>query len=216
MPARTHSFTLVLWCPLLLSVAGTLAHSAGNSNGVAYRWVDENGVVHYGDRLPPQYAKKESSILNKQGVEVGRTEAQRSPEQIAEDQKRADAVLRQKQHDAFLLTTYTSVRDIEALRDERLGQISGQRRAAELYVEGLHSRLSNLQSRARNFAPYSDKAGARRMPDDLAEDLVRTMNEMKAQKNALVAKDAEETALRKEFQSDIERYRELRKVVSTR
>ena len=29
--------------------------------GIAYRWVDENGVVHYGDRVPPQYAKKEST-----------------------------------------------------------------------------------------------------------------------------------------------------------
>lgn len=206
-----HSFAIALLC-----VAGTLAHAAGNNSGIAYRWVDENGVVHYGDRLPPQYAKKESAILNKQGVEVGRNEAQKTPEQVAEDQKRADALLRQKQHDAFLLTTYTSVKDIEALRDERLDQISGQRRAAEAYVEGLHSRLSNLQTRAKNFAPYSDKPDARRMPDDLAEDLVRTMNEMKAQKNALAVKDVEENQLRKEFQADIERYRELRKVVSSR
>jgi hypothetical protein len=209
------SARLQFFAPILLCMAGTLAHGAGN-DAVAYRWVDENGVVHYGDRLPPQYAKKESSILNKQGVEVGRTEAQRSPEQLAEDQRRADAALRQKQHDAFLLTTYTSVKDIESLRDERLDQISGQRRSAELYVEGLHSRLASLQTRARNFAPYNDKPGARRMPDDLAEDLVRTMNEMKAQKNVLAAKDAEETALRAQFQTDIERYRELRKVVSSR
>jgi hypothetical protein len=209
MLARTPSFALALLC-----IAGSFAHGAGNNNGIAYRWVDENGVVHYGDRLPPQYAKKESSILNKQGVEVGRTEAQKTPEQAAEEQRHADALLRQKQHDAFLLTTYTSVKDIESLRDERLGQISGQRRAAEAYVEGLHARLTNLQTRAKNFAPYSDKPGARRMPDDLAEDLVRTMNEMKAQKNALAAKDAEESALRAQFQSDIERYRELRKVVS--
>ena len=212
MRARTHSLTVTVLC-----LASTLAYGAGNSSGgnaVTYKWVDENGIVHYGDRVPPQYAKKESSILNKQGVEVGRNEAQRTPEQIAEDQKRAAALLRQKQHDAFLLTTYTSVKDIEALRDERLVQISGQRRAAEQYVEGLHSRLNNLQTRARNYAPYNEKPGARQMPDDLAEDLVRTMNEMKAQKSALAAKDAEETALRQQFQADIDRFRELRKVAN--
>ena len=82
--------------------------------------------------------QKESTILNKQGVEVGRTEAQKTPEQLAEDARRAGAKLRQKQHDTFLLTTYTSVKDIEALRDERLDQISGQRRAAEQYIESLH------------------------------------------------------------------------------
>src|SRR5689334_2249363 len=198
MPFRLHVFALASLC-----LAGTLAHAAGE--GVAYRWVDENGVVHYGDRLPPEYAKKESAILNKQGVEVRRNEAQRTAEQIAEDQKRAEAMLRQKQHDAFLLTTYTSVKDIEALRDERLDQIGGQRRAAEQYIEGLHSRLNNLQIRARNFAPYSDKPDARQMPDDLAEDLVRTLNEMRTQKNALEAKQTEENELRKQFAQDIER-----------
>jgi uncharacterized protein DUF4124 len=213
MRVRMHSLTVVLVC-----FAGTLAYGAGPSTGnaVTYKWVDENGVVHYGDRVPPQYAKKESTILNKQGVEVGHNEAQRTPEQVREDEERAAAVLRQKQHDAFLLTTYTSVKDIEALRDERLGQIGGQRRAAEQYMEGLHSRLANLQTRAKNFAPYSDKPGARQMPDDLAEDLVRTLNEMRTQKNALSAKEAEENELRKQFEKDIARYQELRKVASTR
>jgi hypothetical protein len=209
MLARTPTLALALLC-----LAGPLAYAAGDNKPIAYRWVDEHGVVHYGDRLPPQYSKQESTVLNKQGVEVGRTEAQKTPEEIAEEQRRASDLLRQKQHDAFLLTTYTSVKDIEALRDERLDQISGQRRAAEAYVEGLHARLNNLQTRAKSFAPYSDKPGARRMPDDLAEDLVRTMNEMKAQKSALEAKDAEESALRAQFQADIERYRELRKVVN--
>jgi hypothetical protein len=211
MPARTRVLILALVC-----MAGTLAHGAAPGGGTTYKWIDENGVVHYGDRVPPQYAKKESSVLNKHGVEVGRNEAQRTPEQIAEDQRRAEAVLRQKQHDAFLLTTYTSVKDIESLRDERLEQISGHKRAAEQYIEGLHARLTNLEARARNFKPYSEKPDARRMPDDLAEDLVRTMNEMKAQKAALAAKGKEEATLRAEFEADIERFRELRKLASSR
>jgi Domain of unknown function (DUF4124) len=209
MPARLHVLILASLC-----ITGTVAFAQSEKKGVAYRWVDEHGVVHYGDRLPPEYATKENTILNRQGVEVRRNEAQKTPEQLAEEQKHAEALLRQKQHDAFLLTTYTSVKDIESLRDERLDQISGQRRAAEQYVEGLHSRLSNLQTRARNFAPYNETPGARPMPDDLAEDLVRTMNEMKSQKNALAAKDAEESALRVQFQADIDRFRELRKVAN--
>lgn len=216
MRVRRHSYILVALC-----AASAIAHGASSSKsssskdgGVTYKWVDENGITHYGDRLPPQYATKESTLLNKQGVEIRRNAAQMTPEEIAEEKRKEQAMLRQKQHDAFLLTTYTSVKDIEALRDERLDQIGGQRRAAEQYVEGLHSRLTNLQTRAKSFAPYSESANARQMPDDLAEDLVRTMNEMRTQKNALAAKDAEESALRNQFQADIERYRELRKVAS--
>jgi hypothetical protein len=189
---------------------------AAEKSGVgAYKWEDENGVTHYGDSVPAQYAKKESTVLNKQGMVVGRTEAQKSPEELAREALEKEAMIRQKQHDSFLLTTYTSVKDIESLRDERLEQISGQRRAAEAYIETLHGRLSTLQSRAFTFKPYNEKA-ARRMPDDLAEDLMRTLNEMRAQKTALAAKDNEESALRAQFQSDIDRYRELRKVPTNR
>ncbi|MEJ1960534.1 MAG: DUF4124 domain-containing protein [Gammaproteobacteria bacterium] len=209
MRARTHCLAVALLC-----AAGCLAHA--EEKRVAYKWVDENGVTHYGDRIPAQYATKESSVLNKQGVEVARTEAQKSPEEIAEEARAQETYVRQKQHDSFLLTTYTSVKDIESLRDERLEQISGQRRAAEAYIEGLHGRLSALQSRAMNFKPYNGNPSARRMPDDLAEDLMRTVNEMRSQKSALAVKDAEENALRSQFQSDIDRYRELRSVRPSR
>jgi hypothetical protein len=209
MRARTHCLVLVL-------IGATAALAQAQNRGATYKWVDENGVTHYGDRIPPQYAKKESTVLNKQGVEVRRTDAQKTAEQLAEEARQQEAAIRQKQHDQFLLTTYPSVKDIESLRDERLAQISGQRRAAEAYMEGLHSRLTGLQTRALMFKPYNEKPNARKMPDDLAEDLMRTMNEMRSQKTALAAKDAEETALRAQFQADIDRYRELRSVRSSR
>ena len=207
MRIRTQCLAVALLCSI-----GCLAHAEER----AYKWVDENGVTHYGDSVPAQYAKKETRTLNKQGMEVARSDAQKSPEEQAQEAREKEAMIRQKQHDSFLLTTYTSVKDIESLRDERLEQISGQRRAAEAYVETLHGRLSTLQSRAFNFKPYNDKPASRRMPDDLAEDLMRTLNEMRSQKTALVTKDAEESALRAQFQSDIDRYRELRKVPTNR
>jgi hypothetical protein len=204
MRAWTHCLSLTLLC----AVVGS-AYAADNK-GIAYKWVDEHGVTHYGDHVPPQYSKKESSILNKQGVEIGRNDAQKTPEQLAEDARQRELVVRQKQHDTFLLTTYTSVKDIESLRDERLEQLSGQRRSAEAYMDGLSSRLTALQTRVMSFKPYNESASARRMPDDLAEDLMRALNEMRSQKIALAAKGAEETALRAQFQSDIERFKELR------
>ena len=96
----------------------------------------------------------------------------------------------------------------------RLDQLKGQRLAAEQYVDNLHSRLTGLQTRALLFKPYNSRPDAHRMPDDLAEDLVRTLNEMRTQSAVLTAKGEEESALRAQFQADIERYRELRDVHS--
>ncbi len=206
MSARMQNLAAVLLLSALLSPC---AFGQAERHGNTYRWVDEKGEVHYGDTVPPQYSQRESTILNRQGVPIGRIEAQKTAEQLAEDDRRQQAILHQKQHDAFLLTTYSSIADIERLRDERLATIDAQRTAAEQYMENLQSRLSVLQTRALLFKPYNPRKEARRMPDDLAEDLVRAINEMGTQHDALAAKDAEESTLRKAFQADIERYREL-------
>jgi len=211
---RAH-FSSLLSILMLMSLGS--AWAAGDKDAArTFRWVDEKGIVHYGDRVPPQYASQERSILNRQGVETGHVDAERSPEQLAADAARESEVQKQKQHDYFLLTTYTSTSDIEQLRDLRLDQIRTQRSAAEQYVHGLHDRLVALQNRAMVFKPYSPRAGARRMPDELAEDLVRTLNEMETQHQTLQGKLQEESRLRSEFQADIDRFKELKAVRAAR
>lgn len=195
---------------LMLAFTLFAPYASADNKPIAYRWVDEQGVVHYGDSIPPQYAEKAHQLLNKQGVEVGHTDAQKTPEQLAAQAREQTDALKRQQHDTFLVTTYASVKDIESLRDQRLDQLQGQRAAAEQYVDNLQVRLFALQGRARHFRPYNIHPDARRMPDDLAEDLVRTLNELRLQSNALLAKSEEVSGVRAQFESDIERYRELR------
>jgi len=215
-PVGRPALKLLLACVIV--TIGAVQGAAGqtpksSSKGpIAYRWVDEQGVVHYGDHIPPQYAMQDRAVLNGQGVEVGHLDAQKTPEQLAAEARERAALIRQRQHDAFLITTYTSVKDIESLRDVRLEQLRGQRAAAEQYLESLHARLATLETRALNFQPY--KVGARRMPDDLAENLVRTVNEVDTQGRDLTAKSEQESALREQFQADIERYKALHTIHS--
>lgn len=200
-----------LGCALLwvaASAAPVLAQEGGKAG--AYKYTDEKGVVHYGDRIPPEYAKRERTILSRDGVEVRRMAAERTPEQLAQDNALAETARKQRAHDNFLLSTYTSVRDIEMLRDRRLEQIADQRRSVESYIATLNERLDALQVRAQVFRPYNEAAGARRMPDQLAEDLIRTMNEVRQQQNSVKERLTEERNLSGQFQADIQRYRALR------
>ena len=206
----------MLFWPALLGAAliAAAAHAApsapsSNKKGIAYKWVDEQGVIHYGDNVPPQYAQQDRAVLNSQGVEVSHIAAALTAEQAAAEARKKTEALKQRQHDNFLISTYTSVADIEALRDVRLDQLRGQRSAAEQYVESLRSRLGALQTRAVTYMPYSASPAARRMPDDLAENLVRTVSEMREQTGALTQKSQEEKTLRAQFDADIQRYREL-------
>jgi hypothetical protein len=202
---------LVRAAPLSFALLWLCAGAAAAwADGQTYKWVDDQGVTHYGDSIPPQYAQKESTVLNKEGVIIGHNAAAKSPAELAAEATAQELLARQKQHDAFLLGTYTSVKDIEQLRDERLLQIKGQRVAAEQYVASLSERLSALQARAQNFKPYSTRPDAHRMPDDLAEQMVHTLNDIRSQKAALTTSQEEEAKTQAQFQSDIDRYRELR------
>ena len=210
-----RTFHLPLIAAALLAAA-IAAQAAGNprqqpagTGTPTYKWVNEKGEVQYGDSVPAEYAQSERVILNSQGVEIGRVDSRKNAQQAAEQARRDQETERKRQHDQFLLTTYTSTRDIERLRDERLDQIDGQIKAAQAYIETLDGRLATLQERALRYKPYSQKAEARHMPDDLVEDLVRTANETRDQRRSLDTRRKDQLEVRADFDADIARYREL-------
>jgi uncharacterized protein DUF4124 len=201
---RALSLLLALAC-----VTGSAWAQSGDK-GVAYRWVDEHGVVHYGDSIPPKYARNSREILNSQGVAIGHVDAEKTPAQLAAETRAHERQTAQRQHDYFLLSTYTSVKDIQSLRDERLSQIEAQQTAARQYVQSLQSRLDSLQTHAQQFKPYNSRPNAPRMPDDLAQELVHTLSEVRLQNQAIDARSQQEDQVRAQFQSDIERFEELK------
>jgi hypothetical protein len=204
-PTRVLALLVALVCVPTLALA-----QSSDKSGVVYRWVDEHGVVHFGDSIPPKYAKDRRELLNSEGVEVGHVDAEKTPAQLAAEARARQKRVAQQQHDYFLLTTYASVKDIESLRDERLSQLQGQQQAAQQYTQSLQSRLTSLQRRAQGFKPYSSRPDAPRMPDDLAQELVLTLNEVHLQQQAMEARAEQEAQVKAQFQSDIERYKQLK------
>ncbi|HEY3729924.1 MAG TPA: DUF4124 domain-containing protein [Steroidobacteraceae bacterium] len=198
----------------LIALGATAVAAAADNPSAApssqtYRWTDDKGVVHYGDSVPAEYAGKERAVLNNQGVEVGHVAGQKSAAQMAQDAQAAAAARERAQHDQTLLSSYGSTKEIEIVRDERLAQIDGQLQASSTYIESLATRLGALQERALQFQPYSSEPNARKMPDDLAEELVRTANETRNQRKELDAKRKELADTRAQFEADIQRFREL-------
>lgn len=210
LPRSAMLIALALLAAVCLALSG-IAAAASNSEGSlrVYRWVDDQGIVHYGDSVPPQYADDAHDVLNGQGVQIGHVSGlgnaaqQRAAAAAAAEQAQREA------HDKFLLQTYASTHEIEQLRDERLQQIEGQIQASSSYIDSLTLRLAALQERATHFAPYSSDANAPRMPDELAVELVQTLNESHQQRNALAAKRQEQVDTTVQFAADIERFREL-------
>jgi hypothetical protein len=186
-----------------------MAGAAATGTGKAYRWVDKNGVVHIGDSVPPEYASQGRAELNSQGVPLRETPRQLSPAEEAEARQNAAELAKRRQRDSSLLSNYTSVRDIEQLRDERLALIDGQMEIARGSMGSATLRLAGLRDRMRNFVPYSNAPNSRRLPDQLAEEAVRALKERRSLEEVLASRESEKNELRAQFDADIARYREL-------
>jgi hypothetical protein len=181
-----------------------------NSGRVLYKWVDKDGVTHYGDHVPPEYATQEQHILNSQGYEIKHLDAQKSADQAAaEEQKRLDADQRQLR-DKNLLSTYASVQEIERLRDQRLTLVADQIKVTNQFLETLNGRMKKMRADSLRFRPYSTDPKAPSMPDQMAEDLVRLASDMRTQEQNLKQKHGEEAAMSIQFESDIDRFKELK------
>jgi Domain of unknown function (DUF4124) len=207
---RLKNVAWMLCAVTLLAPPGFAAGGGASTGRTLYKWVDEQGVTHYGDHIPPEYAAQEQHVINAQGVEISRLEAQKTPEQLAlEDQKKIDTEQRQNR-DRNLLNTYASVQEIERLRDQRVTLVMDQIKVTSQFLEVLNGKLNKLRTSGMHFKPYNSDPNAQAMPDQVAEDLVHVGADIHTQEENLREKRSEETTMRKQFDSDIDRFKELK------
>jgi hypothetical protein len=208
-----NSAWMLCLCALLASgfAAGAPPGSTPSNNGrVLYKWVDKEGVTHYGDHVPPEFATQEQHILNSQGYEIRRLDAQKTAEQAtAEEQRRLDEEQRQLR-DKNLLSTYASVQEIERLRDQRLNLLTDQIKVTNQFLDTLNGRMKKMRTDSMRFKPYNSDPKAPSMPDQMAEDLVRLSADVRTQQQNLKQKRSEEATMSIQFESDIDRFKELK------
>ena len=206
---RSRFFSRSVLIAAALLAAGAWGASSSSTHKV-YKWVDEQGVTHYGDQIPPEYAAQAHGVVNNQGIEVEHTDAQKTAEQLAvEDQKRLDAEQRANR-DHNLLSTYGSVQEIEHLRDQRLSLLADQIKLKEQGLDTLNAKMSKLRFTSSHYKPYSSDPKAPPMTDQLTEDLVRVGSDIRTQEENLRQKRTEQTNMNAEFEGDIARFKELK------
>jgi hypothetical protein len=208
---------------ILLVVAAFALPSIGSAQSSRtegtrlYKWTDRNGVVHYGDKVPPEYANLDRNVLNDQGVRVGFEEGEVTAEERAvinereralEAERAAKAEIARRDH--MLLETYLSIAEIEDLRDRRLELLESQIKVTELYLGNLRKRLVGLQAEASDFKPYTTRSDAPQIPENLALDIRRTTASISLYEQTLSRTRTDQQNLRASFDNDIARFRELK------
>ncbi len=175
-----------------------------------YKWVDDQGVTHYGETIPPEYANKDRSELNKAGRVVNTREVltpeERRAKELEETKKReeAEAALERKRRDKALLNTYTTVKEIDLARSRNLQQVEARINSVSSQLKMATDSHLGLQKEAEGLAKAN-----RKMPKSLQEDLQESQVRLaKAQQDLEKAK-AEKAAVEARYDADKARFKEL-------
>jgi len=176
-----------------------------------FKWVDENGEIQYGDRVPPQYASKERSVIDDQGRTVKVYEAPKSPEEKAVAQalmkQQAEAKKSKEQEavrDHSLLSTYSSEEDMLQARDSKVASVETLIQLTNSRLESMQKRLNELTNDAAEF----ERSG-KKLPDGLVNQMKNIKEQIQHNEDFLKAKQEEEEEIAHKFDEDIKRYREL-------
>jgi len=201
---------------LALVIAAAALLVAQPSLGALYKWVDEKGVVHYSDKVPPEAVDKGNVELNKEGIPVRRNEAAPTPEQRrarAAEEERQKVLAKEREvverRDRALQQSYTSEDEIDLARSRALSTIETQLQSAQAYSVQLAKRRSELEARRKSF-------GDKPVPAAIDHELESISSELGKQ-DAFIAEKRRETAMvTARYDADKQRWRELRAIAEAK
>ena len=185
------------------------------ANGVAeakmYRWVDEDGAVHYSDKVPPQAMQGEHTRLNERGIAVERQAPVQTPEERARDEElerlrneQQRLAGEQKAKDAALLRTFRSEDDIILTRDGKLAAVDAQIQLAQSNIKRLKRQLAAMQESAANMEKQGRKISPRQQ-----QDIEASQRQIEETYAAILRRERDKTQITQSYQSDLKRFREL-------
>jgi len=197
------------WKLLLLALI-FIASSAVQAK--MYKWVDDRGVVHFGDTLPPSQLNKERQELNEQGATVkvhpaAETDEQKKERFRVEREAREEAkkIQEQAKQDRVLLDTYTTERDLIAARTARLDAVDSQLQLSESIIEDTRRKLDLTEKQITRI-----KAGGREVPQNILDKMQSEERQLATHQKVAAAHQKRKQEINNQFDSYVKRFRELK------
>jgi hypothetical protein len=196
----------------LLTLSAVLLACAFPAQAKMYKCVDENGQIHFGDKIPTEYLVKEHDELNELGVKTRHREAAKTPEQKAEERRqereRKKVELeekKKKQRDRVLLDTYTTERDLIVARDSRLDAVNSQIRLAETIISDSNKKIDSMEQQVTDI-----KASNREVPLDLYDRIDNEKQQVAVQTQVMQNHKKRSVEISEQFNGYIERFKVLK------
>jgi hypothetical protein len=194
----------------LLVATTAFVAMCGTAGAATYKWTDDQGVVHYSDKVPPEAVSKGATVLDKQGRPVKKIEPAPTPEQLkakeaAEEDQRARARVEQDQarRDRALMQSYTTEAEIDIAKGRALSTLDAQIKSAQVYSADLTRRQQDLKKRKASF-------GDKPIPIDLERDLTNVDIELSREAALIKQKTEEVAAVSARYDTEKKRWQEIK------
>jgi hypothetical protein len=189
------------------------------SAGALYKWVDEDGQVRYSDRVPPEQKNKQHQQLNSQGVVLSTSKAPepvKTEEELAaeaeaklkqEAKDKAEALVREEQQkkDQVLLMTFSSEKEMEIVRDNRLAVLDSVITLIAKSITKTEEQLQVVQTSAeQNFTSKGEE-----IPGGLAQKIEHFQRKIENRTAQMERKKIERARLDEQYAFDLARFRLL-------
>lgn len=191
---------LALACTLTLPVEAAL-----------YRWVDEQGNVHYSDIIPPSSVRQGHTELRKDGIPIQTVPPARTPEQIKADERlthlRAgqERLLKQQATvDRGLLHTFPSEAELMASNQNQLSALETMIQVTRNNILRQEAWLASLHTYAGNL----ERAG-KPVPEEFTISARKTERSIQLAQSSIAAREAQQAALKSRLDRDLNRYHQL-------
>jgi chromosome segregation ATPase len=168
--------------------------------------VDEKGVTHYGETLPPEYANRDTKLLDKGHVTDRKETFDSDKLNSTKKETVADkAALETRRHDEALLNSYSNEKEIDLARDRNLLQIEARINSYNTLIKSAQDSLTDLHREAESRT----KLG-RKVPQSLSDDIASSEARIAKLQLDLAANQKEMDAVKARYDADKQHYRELK------
>lgn len=195
-------------------LALTLAVASFAGMAQLYRWVDEDGKVHYSDRLPPEAANQGRTELSEEGVPMREVDPAKTREEWLRERelerlrKEQQALLEEQRNaDQILLRTYRSADDLLMMRDGKIAAIDVMIQQIKGNIRRLQNRINRLQADAADL----ERAGKPVHPA-LERDMAATRESIEGDLALILRHERTKQGIYEKFAEDLERFRRLKDV----
>jgi hypothetical protein len=197
---------------VLLTISIGLLLGPLTAQAVLYKWVDDEGRVHFGDQIPVQFQLKAHDEMNQRGIVLKHREAAKTPEEkaaarlLAKERKKIELTeKKKKQRDRVLLDTYTTERDLIVARDSRLEAVGSQVQLAETIISDSNKTIDSLEKQVVQI-----KASNREVPADIYQRIDSEKQQVKVQSQVKQGHIKRRDDITAQFNDYVERFKVLK------